>query len=603
MVWLDAGEDEKALTCFEEACTVDGANPSVHFCRTVALVKMSRFVEAISSVESVLGCRRGTVDDYILRAKIRWALGMVVHGNADMSKARELCPDHPEVVIYHKRCLGAAEELFAKATATADAGDDRAAVKLLDKVADVIPEDVKVPVVRAGCKRRLKDFVGALKDYDEAAFQHFQGVHIGKAALHNAAAVLHGSLKHTNHVSDTRTAGDNHGNDSEHNRTAREWARNDREAGTTDYIASRENDKRGGNTQHGAEKGAGTQDREANKLAGYGDGEGGQRLEQRLERGPHSSLLSAVTFRTVPRNINLENIEGELETQAEQERLASELRQKFRLAIPHAGSDPEYRWHDPQATHSGCSQPGSDREISTDETPTGQNWTDGEFSFADGGGVIAGEGVKDTGGEEGQERKREDVRREGRGDSSSVDEARYEEPSYITRQRCLVLNDWALDMFDRGEYGKAVSALDLAVEGDKSFARATERGLDSRFLLNRGDCHRSNGSAGRAAADYKRALEVEPGNWMVKTRLSLAHYLKGNLLFNKGLFQEAISELDAAIQYNWKVSAYYTSRGQALYFQGKAAEAHADYRKAVELDPGNEEAGRLSRQFDFGGSI
>lgn len=55
----------------------------------------------------------------------------VVHGNADMSKARELCPDHPEVVIYHKRCLGAAEELFAKATATADAGDDRAAVKVL----------------------------------------------------------------------------------------------------------------------------------------------------------------------------------------------------------------------------------------------------------------------------------------------------------------------------------------------------------------------------------------------------------------------------------------------------------------------------------------
>lgn len=42
----------------------------------------------------------------------------------------------------------------------------------------------------------------------------------------------------------------------------------------------------------------------------------------------------------------------------------------------------------------------------------------------------------------------------------------------------------------------------------------------------RGDCHRSNGSAESAAANYKRALEVEPGNWMVKTRLSLAHYLK-----------------------------------------------------------------------------
>ena len=42
----------------------------------------------------------------------------------------------------------------------------------------------------------------------------------------------------------------------------------------------------------------------------------------------------------------------------------------------------------------------------------------------------------------------------------------------------------------------------------------------------RGDCYRSGGFAERAVRDYERALEVEPGNWMVKTRLSLAHYLK-----------------------------------------------------------------------------
>lgn len=40
MVWLDAGENEKALGCFEEACTVDGANAALHFCKTVALVKV-----------------------------------------------------------------------------------------------------------------------------------------------------------------------------------------------------------------------------------------------------------------------------------------------------------------------------------------------------------------------------------------------------------------------------------------------------------------------------------------------------------------------------------------------------------------------------------
>ena len=41
MVWLDGGDNEAALACFEEACTVDGANASVHFCKTVALVKVS----------------------------------------------------------------------------------------------------------------------------------------------------------------------------------------------------------------------------------------------------------------------------------------------------------------------------------------------------------------------------------------------------------------------------------------------------------------------------------------------------------------------------------------------------------------------------------
>lgn len=42
----------------------------------------------------------------------------------------------------------------------------------------------------------------------------------------------------------------------------------------------------------------------------------------------------------------------------------------------------------------------------------------------------------------------------------------------------------------------------------------------------RGDCFRAGGAAEMAVRDYKRALEVEPNNWMVKTRLSLAHYLK-----------------------------------------------------------------------------
>lgn len=54
----------------------------------------------------------------------------VTHGNADMAKARDLCPDHPEVLMFQKRRLGAAESMFAKARDLASAGDDRTAIKV-----------------------------------------------------------------------------------------------------------------------------------------------------------------------------------------------------------------------------------------------------------------------------------------------------------------------------------------------------------------------------------------------------------------------------------------------------------------------------------------
>lgn len=36
-------------------------------------------MEALASMECVMGRKKGTADDYVLRAKIRWAVGMVRH--------------------------------------------------------------------------------------------------------------------------------------------------------------------------------------------------------------------------------------------------------------------------------------------------------------------------------------------------------------------------------------------------------------------------------------------------------------------------------------------------------------------------------------------
>ncbi|CAM9163082.1 unnamed protein product, partial [Choristocarpus tenellus] len=77
MVWMDAGEYTTALNCFEEACLVDAFNSSFHINRVVACIKLRRYTDALKLMESVMGCRRATADDLVLRAKIHWALGMV----------------------------------------------------------------------------------------------------------------------------------------------------------------------------------------------------------------------------------------------------------------------------------------------------------------------------------------------------------------------------------------------------------------------------------------------------------------------------------------------------------------------------------------------
>lgn len=51
-------------------------------------------------------------------------------GNNDMDTARALQSDHPEVVMFGRRCLGDAAGLYAKAKTFADAGNDEMAVKV-----------------------------------------------------------------------------------------------------------------------------------------------------------------------------------------------------------------------------------------------------------------------------------------------------------------------------------------------------------------------------------------------------------------------------------------------------------------------------------------
>ncbi|CAM9192704.1 unnamed protein product, partial [Pylaiella littoralis] len=648
MVWIDGGDDEAALACFEEACTVDGANACAHFCKTIALVKLAKFGDALRAMEAVLGRRRGTADDFVLRAKIRWALGMVGPGNDDMDTARALQSDHPEVLMFRRRCLGDAEALYAKAKALADAGDDAAAVKVLNQVAEFTPDDVKVPIVRAACKRRLKDFVGALEDYDECAFRHFQGVHVGRRALHEAVnqirnirgeatekrrggggggsrggAGVEFSFSSRRESSPVVAAGGDDGDDREDDGGARR--------------GGSDNDGGGGNEEDAKEE---KEEKEvaAAAAAGVGGGGGGTGNEAgrgggvavRVETAVSSSgpslperwVTACVGVDDSSFRGNKQNVVTACMYNTER-RAEAELRWRFRLAIPHAGLDPTYalrlapsrcsaqqRQHEQQEKQQQEQKQQQQQRVPREQAPFSlplsppPSMSQGGATGDGNGGLLRSASRGRGGGrdEEPGEEKQQQQQQGGEG---------YTEPPYITRQRCLVLNDWALSLFEVGEYAKAVLALDLAIAGDQVFAKATGGKMESKFFLNRqeltvalveqGDCCRGSGAAEMAVRDYKRALEVEPGNWMVSTRLSLAHYLKGNRLFNSGDFLGAKSEVDTAIAFNWKVPAYYILRGHAQYFGGWISDAHSDYRKALQLDPENLEAQRLCRQFDSKG--
>lgn len=56
-------------------------------------------------------------------------LEQVGPGNTDMDKAAKLCADHPEVLMFRRRCFGDAEVLYSKAKALAKAGKDQMAIK------------------------------------------------------------------------------------------------------------------------------------------------------------------------------------------------------------------------------------------------------------------------------------------------------------------------------------------------------------------------------------------------------------------------------------------------------------------------------------------
>ncbi len=91
-----------------------------------------------------------------------------------------------------------------------------------------------------------------------------------------------------------------------------------------------------------------------------------------------------------------------------------------------------------------------------------------------------------------------------------------EAPTYIEAQRQLLLtyNDFAVECFTKGFYEEAIILLNKAIKGEKN-----EKGL----YINRGDCFFRQANYQFAIADYQQALEIDPLDDAIHSRVAVIH--------------------------------------------------------------------------------
>ncbi|KAK3088668.1 hypothetical protein FSP39_022127 [Pinctada imbricata] len=166
-----------------------------------------------------------------------------------------------------------------------------------------------------------------------------------------------------------------------------------------------------------------------------------------------------------------------------------------------------------------------------------------------------------------------------------------ESPVYIDAQRQLLLtyNDFAVECFTKGFYEEAIILLNKAIKGEKR-----EKGL----YVNRGDCFFRQSDMNFALQDYSQALEIDPNDQSIKSRISVIHNEHGVNAYQEKNYAEAEEKMTLAIQYNPKVGQYYITRSRARYMLENVHGARMDLIIGLLLDPQNEDViSILSRLF------
>ncbi|OQS02810.1 hypothetical protein THRCLA_04859 [Thraustotheca clavata] len=165
-----------------------------------------------------------------------------------------------------------------------------------------------------------------------------------------------------------------------------------------------------------------------------------------------------------------------------------------------------------------------------------------------------------------------------------------EEHPEITRQRNLVLNDMAIAYVKLGHYDAALTAMNKAIASEMATSsRFDGKVIDYRFYINRGDCYRALSKFQPALADYNTALELQPLDKDIHTRIAMIRYHFGIELFNRAAFDKAEIEFTMAIRHNDTIPDFYVRRGDCFRYMEQSELAFQDYKIAQKINPNDTE--------------
>jgi Flp pilus assembly protein TadD len=190
---LSLGESPTiVLGYLNEAIQLNALDEVYWLHRAVANIEAGSFEKAVQDVDHCICLNSRDVEYFVLRAKLHWRLHMQEKASADIHKAAQLQPDHPEVLGHGQRLLKESQAIYEQARTQLMAHQFQDAIQNLSRATEITPEETKLYLLRASAYRELGEYHLALRDTEKAlsCHRHKRDI-LQNQPLHNSSHESH----------------------------------------------------------------------------------------------------------------------------------------------------------------------------------------------------------------------------------------------------------------------------------------------------------------------------------------------------------------------------------------------------------------------------